>query len=75
YALYLAYEYDQHPYDSMILNLVSERYPKDEDEDCAFAYGSENCEDQVQEAGSSSAVSIHMQDSSSDSISEAAGEI
>ncbi|CAJ2663784.1 unnamed protein product [Trifolium pratense] len=76
YALYLSYAYDLHPYDSMILNMVSERYPRDEDEDCASAHGSENCEEyQVQEAGSSSAVSIHIQDSSSDSISEAAGEI
>jgi hypothetical protein len=45
YALYLSYEYDLHPYDSMILNMVSERYPRDEDEDCASAYGSENCEE------------------------------
>ncbi|PNX57437.1 hypothetical protein L195_g050400 [Trifolium pratense] len=44
----------------MIHNMVSERYPREEDE--------------VQEAGSSSGFSIHMQDSS-DSISEAAGEI
>ncbi|CAJ2640636.1 unnamed protein product [Trifolium pratense] len=76
YALYLADIYDLYPFDSMIHNMVSERYPRDEDEDCASAHGSENCEeDQVQEAGSSSAVSIHIQDSSSDSISEAAGEI
>ncbi|CAJ2630761.1 unnamed protein product [Trifolium pratense] len=76
YALYLADIYDLYPFDSMIHNMVSERYPRDEDEDCASAHGSENCEeDQVQEAGSSIAVSIHIQDSSSDSISEAAGEI
>jgi hypothetical protein len=29
----------------MISNMVSERYPRDEDEDCASAYGSENCEE------------------------------
>ncbi|PNX82056.1 pentatricopeptide repeat-containing protein [Trifolium pratense] len=45
YALYLAYEYDLHPYDSMIINMVSERYPRDEDEDCASAYDSESCEE------------------------------
>jgi hypothetical protein len=45
YALYLAYEFDLHPYDSMISNMVSERYPRDEDEDCASAYDSENCEE------------------------------
>ncbi|MCI75109.1 hypothetical protein A2U01_0096376, partial [Trifolium medium] len=28
----------------MILNMVSERYPRDEDEDCAPAYDSEYCE-------------------------------
>ncbi|MCI90624.1 hypothetical protein A2U01_0111918, partial [Trifolium medium] len=31
------------PYDSMILNMVSERYMRDED--CASAYGFENCEE------------------------------
>ncbi|KAK2399521.1 hypothetical protein QL285_049328 [Trifolium repens] len=45
YVLYLAYEYDLYPYDSTILNMVSERYPRDEDEDCASAYDSENCEE------------------------------
>ncbi|KAK2384322.1 hypothetical protein QL285_071680 [Trifolium repens] len=45
YALYLAYEFDLHPYDSMISNMVLERYPRDEDEDCASAYDSENCEE------------------------------
>jgi hypothetical protein len=45
YALYLAYEFDLHPYDSMIFNMVSERYPRDEDEDLASAYDSENCEE------------------------------
>jgi hypothetical protein len=45
YALYLAYEFDLHPYDSMILNMVSERYPRDEDEDCASAYDSQSCEE------------------------------
>ncbi|GAU49586.1 hypothetical protein TSUD_138730 [Trifolium subterraneum] len=55
YALYLSYEYDLHPYDSMILNMVSERYPRDEVEDYASAYGSKNCEEnQVQEDDSSS---------------------
>ncbi|CAJ2643075.1 unnamed protein product [Trifolium pratense] len=44
YALYLSYAYDLHPYDSMILNMVSERYPRDED-DCASAYDSESCEE------------------------------
>jgi hypothetical protein len=29
----------------MISNMVSERYPRDEDEDCASAYDSENCEE------------------------------
>ncbi|KAK2354538.1 hypothetical protein QL285_092040 [Trifolium repens] len=45
YALYLAYEFDLHPYDSMILNMVSERYPRDKDEDFATAYDSESCDD------------------------------
>ena len=45
YALYLAYEFDLHPYDSMISNMVSERYPRDEDEDCASAYDSQSCEE------------------------------
>jgi hypothetical protein len=45
YALYLAYEFDLHPYDSMILNMVSERYPRDEEEDFASAYDSESCDD------------------------------
>jgi hypothetical protein len=45
YALYLAYEFYLHPYDSMISNMVSERYPRDEDEDLASAYGFENCEE------------------------------
>jgi hypothetical protein len=45
YALYLSYAYDLHPYDSMILNMVSERYPRDEDEDFASAYDSESCDD------------------------------
>ncbi|KAK2397801.1 hypothetical protein QL285_059341 [Trifolium repens] len=45
YALYLAYEFDLHPYDSMIFNMVSEQYPRDEDEDLASAYDSENCEE------------------------------
>ncbi|KAK2427111.1 hypothetical protein QL285_025712 [Trifolium repens] len=55
YALYLAYEFDLHPYDSMISNMVSERYPREEDEECASTYGSENCEEnQVQNDDSSS---------------------
>jgi hypothetical protein len=38
-----------------ILNMVSERYPREEDEECASAYGSENCEEnQVQNDDSSS---------------------
>lgn len=45
YALYLSYEYDLHPYDSMILNMVSERYPRDEEEDFASAYDSQSCEE------------------------------
>ncbi|KAK2450976.1 hypothetical protein QL285_010069 [Trifolium repens] len=45
YALYLSYAYDLHPYDFMILNMVSERFPRDEDEDLASAYDSENCEE------------------------------
>ena len=35
YACYLAYIYDFSPYDSMILNMVSERYPREEDKDDA----------------------------------------
>ncbi|KAK2400011.1 hypothetical protein QL285_049751 [Trifolium repens] len=55
YAFYLAYEFDLHPYDSMISNMVSERYPREEDEECTSAYGSENCEEnQVQNDDSSS---------------------
>ncbi|KAK2429857.1 hypothetical protein QL285_028259 [Trifolium repens] len=45
YALYLAYEFDLHPYNSMISNMVSEQYPRYEDEDLASAYDSENCEE------------------------------
>ncbi|CAJ2639757.1 unnamed protein product [Trifolium pratense] len=45
YALYLADIYDLYPFDSMIHNMVSERYPRDEDEDCASAYDSESCEE------------------------------
>jgi len=42
YALYLAYTYNLHPYDFMILNMVSERCPGDEDEDCAPTSDSKN---------------------------------
>ncbi|CAJ2636146.1 unnamed protein product [Trifolium pratense] len=45
YALYLADIYDLYPFDSMIHNMVSERYPRDEDEDRASAYDSEYCEE------------------------------
>jgi len=43
YGLYLAYIYDLSPYDSMILNMVSKRYPREEDEDCDSASDFENC--------------------------------
>ncbi|CAJ2654845.1 unnamed protein product [Trifolium pratense] len=45
YALYLADIYDLYPFDSMIHNMVSERYPRDEDEDYASAYDFESCEE------------------------------
>jgi hypothetical protein len=45
YALYLADYYDLYPFDSLIHNMVSERYPRDEDEDCASAYDSKICEE------------------------------
>ncbi|CAJ2657439.1 unnamed protein product [Trifolium pratense] len=40
YALYLADIYDLYPFDSMIHNMVSERYPRDEDEDSAADFDS-----------------------------------
>ncbi|MCI33397.1 pentatricopeptide repeat-containing protein, partial [Trifolium medium] len=46
YALYLAYEYDLHSYDSMIFNMVSERYPRDEDDDSAANFDSAIEEDE-----------------------------
>jgi hypothetical protein len=43
----------------MISNMVSERYPRDEDEDLASAYDSENCEEnQVQDDDSSSVFAV-----------------
>ncbi|CAJ2641871.1 unnamed protein product [Trifolium pratense] len=46
YALYLADIYDLYPFDSMIHNMVSERYPRDEDEDSAADFDSAIEEDE-----------------------------
>lgn len=35
YALFLADHYDLYPWDSLITNMVSERYPRDEDDDAS----------------------------------------
>ncbi|CAJ2629463.1 unnamed protein product [Trifolium pratense] len=47
YALYLADIYDLYPFDSMIHNMVSERYPRDEDEDSAADFDSAIDEDEA----------------------------
>ncbi|CAJ2635747.1 unnamed protein product [Trifolium pratense] len=46
YALYLADIYDLYPFDSMIHNMVSERYPRDEDFDSAADFDSAIEEDE-----------------------------
>ncbi|PNX67535.1 hypothetical protein L195_g055681 [Trifolium pratense] len=40
----------------MILNMVSERYPRDEDEDCTSAYGSENGEEDESDSTSQNSI-------------------
>jgi len=45
YACFLAYIYDLHHYDSTIFYMVSKRYPRDVDVDCASASDSEICEE------------------------------
>ncbi|MCI98075.1 pentatricopeptide repeat-containing protein, partial [Trifolium medium] len=44
--LYLADIYDLYPFDSMIHNMVSEQYPRDEDEDSAADFDSTIDEDE-----------------------------
>jgi hypothetical protein len=63
YALYLAYEYDLHPYDSMILNMVSERYPRDDDEDSAADFDSAIDEDETLSHDAAMEVSVEVQSS------------
>ncbi|KAK2438538.1 hypothetical protein QL285_023307 [Trifolium repens] len=65
YALYLSYEYDLHPYDSMISNMVAERYPRDEDEDCASAYGFENSEDESDDVAIPNTSTMDLESSTS----------
>ncbi|KAK2396096.1 hypothetical protein QL285_057768 [Trifolium repens] len=68
YALYLAYIYDLYPYDSMISNMVSEQYPREEDEECVSAYGSENCEENQVQNDDSSSVFATMENSDPDIV-------
>jgi len=57
YALFLADHYDLYPWDSMIHNMVSERYPRDENDDTASAFDSEIDEDEDSvDAASASAI-------------------
>ncbi|RHN78731.1 hypothetical protein MtrunA17_Chr1g0169151 [Medicago truncatula] len=60
FACYLAYIYDLSPYDSMILNMVSERYPRKEDEDDAFVDDSDEDAVSVED---SAAIVISVEDS------------
>jgi hypothetical protein len=52
----------------MISNMVSERYPREEDEECVSAYGSENCEENQVQNDDSSSVFATMENSDPDIV-------
>jgi hypothetical protein len=56
YALFLADHYDYYPWDSLIRNMVSERYPRNEDDDVASASDSDIGEDEDEESASASSI-------------------
>jgi hypothetical protein len=68
YACYLAYIYDFSPYDSMISNMVSERYPREEDDDDASAIDSAYDEEEDEESEGVLTVSAQPMESSASRI-------
>jgi hypothetical protein len=77
YACYLAYIYDFSPYDSMIFNMVSERYPREEDEDDGSVDDSDEDAVSVEDSAAiaisgedSDEVAIFVQDSDEVAVSD-----
>lgn len=67
YALFLADHYDLYPWESMIRDMVSERYPRDEDDDDASVEDSDEDEVSVED---SNEVAISVEDSDKVAISD-----